>query len=184
MSEIGDVLVQNLTEATLSWQVHQLLATRFWPPVLSLWGRYAGFCSWWDWPCQKSMKESHWVLRAVILRLILEPSGLGWGGWRADFTSQQKGCQVCACQMAMSVVLKTGQFHCVWLKNRICGLGQDENKEIIYLIFVCMWAETLWQFEKSSFQSWKSQRANRFADSLVRNPAIGLVAVIPKGGRS
>ena len=106
------------------------------------------------------------------------------GRGRADFTSQQKGCQVYACQMAASVVLRTGQFHCVWLKNHICGLGQDENKEIIYLIFVCMWAEKLWQFEKSSFQSWKSQRASRFADNLVRNPAISLVAMIPKGGRS
>lgn len=42
MSEIGGVLVQNLTEAAVSWQVHQLLATRFWPPCAFPLGQVCG----------------------------------------------------------------------------------------------------------------------------------------------
>ena len=55
------------------------------------------------------MKESHWVLRAVILRLILEPSGLGGGGGQISQVSRKAAKSVLA-KWLCPWFLKLGNF--------------------------------------------------------------------------
>lgn len=56
------------------------------------------------------MKESHWVLRAVILRLILEPSGLGGGGGGQISQVSRKAAKSVLAKWLCPWFLKLGNF--------------------------------------------------------------------------
>lgn len=97
MSEIGDALVQNLTEATVSWQVHRLLV------VLASYAFPLGQVCRLLLLVRLALAEKHAGESLGPEGCDFEVNTRAFGvGAGADFTSQQKGCQGCACQMAAS----------------------------------------------------------------------------------
>lgn len=180
---IGSVSVYAVTEGTLSWQVHGSLARRlvsvlfpgyrntgFSRAVSSADGlgreavrRFTGYCGLWFWGW-------YWILQS-------EEKG-------ADFTSQQKSCQECACQMAVYMILRAlAILLCVWLKNYIRGLRQGKNKRNNILNICMLLSRETFSLKKLFFQSWKSQRTSELGYGFVRSPAPVRVATIQKGSK-